>query len=443
MIKSKILFKSMLLLIAAVHFISCGVDRWPEYAAETAQDEWIDSVMRKNYLWYSTIPQGKYLNYFTAPSTFLQSILYKNQDNQYSYVDTVITSPIPSYGFEYSLQNVAGNDTAKYALISMVLADSPASDAGLIRGDYIMKVDGEYITSKNQTTLLNSGGAVELIVGEYKIIEEEDEEGTITSKGAVVELGETSMAAFRAVENNPIHYYTVITTETGVKLGYLVYNRFENGTISAPEKYANQLREVSNYFAQNNVTHFALDLRYNTGGHFESTELLASILTTTNEITTQSAYADLEFNDLRSDQNGAIKYNREIIGNGSNLNIYQGFVISSSATSPGVTGVFLNCISAVQPWALIGSSIKCWGFATENFTNPRFAWSVNPVVCSVFNSKGESNEGATFTPNVVATDNSNMANFLPFGNPKEALLSTVIGIIDGTITPSSRLALEY
>ena len=131
------------------------------------------------------------------------------------------------------------------------------------------------------------------------------------------------------------------------------------------------------------ATHFALDLRYNTGGHFESTELLASILTTTNEITTQSAYADLEFNDLRSDQNGAIKYNREIIGNGSNLNIYQGFVISSSATSPGVTGVFLNCISAVQPWALIGSSIKCWGFATENFTNPRFAWSVNPERKSV------------------------------------------------------------
>ena len=242
--KKNILLLPAFLLIMSINLLSCGVDRWPEYAAQTAQDEWIDSIMRKNYLWYSTIPEGKYLNYFSTPTTFIQSLLYKAQDNLYSYVDTFTLAPIPSYGFEYSLQSVANNDTAYYALINYVLANSPASDAGLIRGDYIMKVNDEYITRSNQTSLLNSGLAVELTVGEYKTVEEENQEGEVTTVGKVVELGKTNMSAYRSVENNPIHYYSVITTETGVKLGYLVYSRFENGTYTEPEKYANQLREV-------------------------------------------------------------------------------------------------------------------------------------------------------------------------------------------------------
>ncbi len=441
--KRNILLLPAFLLIMTINLLSCGVDRWPEYAAQTAQDEWIDSVMRKNYLWYSSISEGKYLNYFSTPTTFIQSILYKAQDNLYSYVDTFTLAPVPSYGFDYSLQSVAGNDTAYYALVNYVLANSPASDAGLIRGDYIMKVNDEYITRSNQTSLLNSGLAVELTVGEYKTIEEENEEGETTTIGKIVELGRTNMGAIRSVEDNPIHYYTVITTETGVKLGYMVYSRFVNGSYTDPDKYANQLREVSNYFAQNNVTHFALDLRYNTGGQFESTELLASILASSVDVTSKNIYAIQEFNDLRAKQDGPITYNSEIIGNGSNLNIRQGFVITSSATSPSVTGVFLNCVSTHQPWALIGSSVKCWGFATEHFADPRFTWAVNPVVCSVANSAGSTGEAGTFTPNVIVNETSNLANFLPFGNPKEALLSTVIGIIDGTITPSTRVGLSY
>ena len=236
--RSRLLFIPFFFITLILNLSSCGEDRWPEYAAETAQDEWIDSIMRKNYLWYQEIPQSKYLNYFSAPSTFLQSLLYRAQDNLYSYVDTVQIVPEPTYGYNYIIQKALDNDTAYYALVSYVLPDSPASDAGLKRGDWIMKVDGEVILRTNQVELLDSGDAMDLTIGKYEMETVEDEDGGTSTVAKVVETGETWMAAIRSVENNPIHYYTVLTTEAGIKLGYMVYSRFEDGTYASPEKYA-------------------------------------------------------------------------------------------------------------------------------------------------------------------------------------------------------------
>ena len=430
--RSRLLFIPFFFITLILNLSSCGEDRWPEYAAETAQDEWIDSIMRKNYLWYQEIPQSKYLNYFSAPSTFLQSLLYRAQDNLYSYVDTVQIVPEPTYGYNYIIQKALDNDTAYYALVSYVLPDSPASDAGLKRGDWIMKVDGEVILRTNQAELLDSGDAMDLTIGKYEMETVEDEDGGTSTVAKVVETGETWMAAIRSVENNPIHYYTVLTTEAGIKLGYMVYSRFEDGTYANPDKYATELKEVSNYFAKENISHFVLDLRYNTGGQFESTPLLASILAPAYAVHSNGIYADLTYNDLLSYRDGPIRYNTDVLGTGSNLNITQGFVISSSSTSPAIAGTLLNCFAPLRCWGLVGSSVACRGFATERFISPQFPWAVNPVVCSVANSEGETGENGTFAPNKTVSETSNLAKFLPFGDPNEALLSAVITLIDGT-----------
>ena len=67
----KLIFIPICLLLIASNFASCGVDRWPEYAEQTGKDIWIDSVMRQSYLWNYTIPESKYLNFFSAPTTCL------------------------------------------------------------------------------------------------------------------------------------------------------------------------------------------------------------------------------------------------------------------------------------------------------------------------------------------------------------------------------------
>lgn len=98
-----ILFTPTLFIVMMSALFSCGVDRWPEYAAETELDTWIDSVMRQEYLWYEEIPTVTPNKYFLAPAQFLKELIYTTLDKNYSYIDTLNKVESPNYGFDYTL----------------------------------------------------------------------------------------------------------------------------------------------------------------------------------------------------------------------------------------------------------------------------------------------------------------------------------------------------
>jgi hypothetical protein len=416
-----------MLLAALTVLSSCGEDRWPEFAAKTVRDQWLYDTMLENYLWSDEIPAEKKLNFFSVPSTFLQSIVYKTKDKSYSSVDTITDESDPSYGLTYSLVRNTANDTAYYALVTRVYPDSPASDAGVERGNWIMKVDDKVITSKNSKTLLDSGSAMRLTLGKYTTTTGEDGE-TVNN---IVEIGTANVAATRPVDEDVIGIYTIVTTPKGMRVGYLVYNRFEAGTDADNEKYNNKLREASNYFAQQGISNLIVDLRYNSGGTFAESQLLASIIAPQSSVAASAPYAKLTYGDNRSADNRTLTYNNDIIGSGSNLNIKQGVFITSSQTSASVAGCFLNCISPLACWALVGSSVTCWGVATERIVSEELRWAIKPVVCTVTNNNDETGSGGSYTPNVSVSETSDYSRYLPLGNPNEALLLAAMQLIDG------------
>jgi hypothetical protein len=403
---------------------ACGVDRWAEYADQIAVKQWIYDTMQEDYLWYDQIPDSKNLNFFSEASKFLQTLLYKAQDNNYSSTDT-LSADTPEYGWEYTLQSNTGTDTY-YALVGRVLSDSPAADAGLQRGDWIMSVDGEDITKSNKETLLTSGNAMSLVVGSYgyTVSESGDTVYTVTPKKTV------EMQAARSVSDDPVSLYSVITLQNGKRLGYLVYNSFEAGTATDSEKYNNELREASNYFATQGINYLAIDLRHNSGGSFRNSQLLASIVAPSLAVFGSTTYATLTYNDKRTADNCALTYSSDVIGTGSNLSINQGFIITGSGTSASVAGCFLNCLSTFNCWALVGTSLTCWGVATELVVSETLQWQLNPVVCYVANSNGETGAGGSFTPNVKMAETDDLTRYLPLGNTDEALLHAVIELVD-------------
>lgn len=427
--KIKNILLSTLLVAALASLASCGVDRWKEYAPLIELDEWITDVMRENYLWYQDIPQDKDLNFFTSPNAFFKTVISK-EDNNSSFIDTLRQTPSPSYGFDYSLYQVVNNDTAYNALITYILPDSPASKAGLKRGDYIMKVNNEYITKKNETQLLDSGKAINLLLGKYVAPPADVEEGEEPED--VVQTGTAALGAEQPIEDNPINYHTVLTSGS-YKVGYLVYSHFTAGPTPESQKYNDELRSIFREFSDARVTHFILDLRYNAGGSLECAQLLSTMLAPSSALGTP--FASLEYNDKLTSKNHDISYDPQLIGTGANLDIQQGFILSSSTTA-GITGTMLNCLAPLNRWALVGSSIACNGVATEAFISPQHPWSLNPVVCAVKNSAGESGRGGSFTPNAAVNETTDRSTFLPFGDPKEALLSVALGMIDGTYPPA-------
>ena len=69
-------------------------------------------------------------------------------------------------------------------MITYVIPGSPAAEVGLKRGEWIMKVNDDFITKKTEE-LLKEGESRKLLMGEYSAQENEagETEGVITSYG--------------------------------------------------------------------------------------------------------------------------------------------------------------------------------------------------------------------------------------------------------------------
>ena len=404
----KILLIPALIVVSVSSFFSCGVDRWPEYAHLTELDTWMYDIMQQNYLWYQYMPGYDEVNLFQDPATFLSKA--KWDKDSYSFVDSVLEAPLPTYGFDYSLVKSQDNDTAYNALITYVIPESPAEKAGLQRGDWIMKVDTSYISKKYETQLLQGTIARELSMGVWKEVEEEPEEGEevpeepvmvykVVPNGVTLDLG-----AAQSIEDQPVHKYEILTLDNGAKVGYLMYNSFTAGT---------------------------------------NVQLLATILVPNARMGTPMAY--LEYNDKNLDKDATINFDQEVLKTGVNLN-QNTLVAITSGTTAGAAEMLLTSLYKEEQAPniiVMGSASKGQTVATEQFINETYRWSVNPVVCTVYNSDHDAGEDAfVLVPSdkfkiseTSINGTTDYSQFLPFGNPKERMLSIAIQTLEGTYPP--------
>lgn len=405
------------LLLAA-----CGEDRWAAYRALTGRDLWIDSVMRHDYLWADRLPAEKSLNYFQEPATFLKSLLTGITDNQ-TTIDTLYTTPEASYGFDYTLYRIAGNDTAYNALITYVTPQSPAAQAGLERGEWIMMLDEDYLTKKTES-VMNDGNSHRLLVGQY--FTTTDEEGNTV--GVIQSDRNVQLTAARPVEEVVMPAYRVLVSEPH-RVGYLAYNAFEAGTRTDSEAYYRQLLQLSSDFKAASVTDFVLDLRYNAGGQSECVRQLASLLVPANRLGT--SLAQLSYNAQHTPSEEELLLDETIPSGGANLDLQRVFILTSSTTA-GAAEMLINCLRPHMEVILIGSTTAGQRYGTATYISDTYQWALSPVVCEVFNANGEADYDSGFTPDVSLNDLADPAYVRPLGDPGEALLNVALGIILGT-----------
>ena len=410
-------------LLLPAYLGSCAVDRWAAYADRTASDRWIDDTMRVWYYWKDSMPNTNDLNYFSPPFDFFASVLCKD-DGQggtpYSTIDSLQpgTRSIPytdySYGFQFTTRQAEDNDTALYAHVLYVAPGSPADGIGLQRGDWLLAMDGQPITESNQTRLYGSG-AMQLTVGYY-----DAEDDTIRAYD-----GTRDMASACPVDDNPVHHYSVV--ESGAKrVGYLVYNHFSAGPTQGSTSYDDDLRAAFAYFASQQVGEFVLDLRYNNGGLLSSAELLCTMLAPASALGQELGYAefnsDFPVTPFRLDESR--------IGSGANLNLSTLYVLTSGETA-SASEMLVNCLKPYMDVVVVGATTVGKNVGSMTFTSPELMLTMSPIVCKLFNAQGESDYASGFPADVEVDENSDMAHFLPFGNPQELMLGTALGLIEG------------
>lgn len=409
-------------LMLCWHFSSCGVDRWAAYAEQTQTDRWIYDTMQVWYYWREDIPGDDDVNYFTTPFEFFESLLSSEDGKNgtpYSTIDSLTSNTRSisytdySYGFEFTTSHVETNDTAYYAHILYVASGSPADDAGLERGDWIMEMDGKAITEDNYELLYGST-AMQLTVGYY-----DAEEDSIIAYESLFDI-----ASARAIDDNPVHYTNVYDV-AGKQVGYLVYNHFSSGLTESGEEYNEDLRSAFREFASQQVNEFVLDLRYNNGGLLSCAQLLCSMLAPSSSLGQTLAY--LEYNDNFDTQ--TLLFDNDLIGNGANLNLSTLYILTSDETA-SASEMLINCLEPYMDVVLIGATTEGKNVASRTFTNQELMIEMKPIVCKIYNSEGKSDYENGFSADVSANEEGDLEHFLPFGDPDELMLSIALGLIE-------------
>ena len=221
------------------------------------------NMMNDYYLWNKEIAKGleEWDDTF-EPISYVDKIKYKDDkwtmltDDYESFFGDV-SGVGTSYGYDIMLYVHDQSNTSKILLCAVVLyvyPDSPAAQAGLKRGDVILKVNGKDL-------VYNNNAYYDIVVNEM-----------LSGTKCTLEMNNGKSVSMTAVElvENPVIAYKVLDNGTK-KIGYLHYTSF-TAESCAP------LLEACKYFKEQGVKELVLDLRYNGGGAVKTEEMFISML---------------------------------------------------------------------------------------------------------------------------------------------------------------------
>ena len=446
--------KKLLIGILIIGIISCNktVTTLPETVVKPVVDNttvtkftnadvntWIHENMSAYYLWPDKMPALANTNTSSNPMDYFYSILYdyKNTD-RFSWIDSSSANLINQLN---GINTVLGirvspfytNDTkANVALVlAYVLKGSPAEKSGLKRGDIILSINDQALTSSNYNSALQNQ-TLKLGLGDYnnKVFSSSGKSVTVTK----VEL-----------QTNPILKDTVINW-AGKKVGYLAYLQFLSS-------FDDSLRAIFSRFKQQGVNELVIDLRYNGGGYVSSSDLLNNLMVNDIASRVDKVMNKRQYNDA---------YTREVIKQYGASALVTNFKMESNnigslnrvffLTSTGTASASELIINNLKPFmnvVLIGEHTygKNVGSFTITDNTKRWNYGLQPITFKILNALDQSDYGSVngFLPDYALAD-----DLLPYrllGDPNETYLNKALTIIGpvayktnaiGSIKPVSR-----
>jgi C-terminal processing protease CtpA/Prc len=379
-------------------------------------------------------------NTSSNPMDYFYSILndYPNTD-RFSWIDSSSTNLINQLN---GINTVLGirvtpfltdNTGVNVALvIAYVLKGSPAEKNGLKRGDIILSVDDQKVTSSNYSSVLQNQ-TLKLGLGTYsnKVYSSTGKSVTVTK----VEL-----------QTNPILQDTVINW-AGKKVGYFAYLQFLTS-------FDDSLRAVFGRFKNKGVNELVIDLRYNGGGYVANSDLLTNLMakdlaSRVNTVMNKRQYNDALTKEIKKQYGeAALLTNFKMEANNiSTLN--RVFFLTSNGTASASELVINNLKGLDMTVVLIGEHTygKNVGSFTITDDAKRWNYGLQPITFKILNSKDQSDYGSV---NGFLPDHELEDDVLPYkllGDPNETYLNKALNLIGpvaykanaiGGFTPVSR-----
>lgn len=283
----------------------------------------------------------------------------------------------------------SGNDTGNYGLIcSAVYPDSPAAGKGFARGMIIAELNGEKITAKTldaaYASLTSPDGAQTLTVTENRA----------GAQPVSLTAGE--------MYPNPVLRREIIR-EGADRIGYLVYTGFDAA-------YDDEVLEAVGSFREAGITDLILDLRYNSGGHVISSNMLSTCIAGTaceNRVFQYYRYNDSRMADIKQttketgnsyDQSARKFFDSFAYGDYYGvdlrtyaLNLRRLFVLVTESTASSSEALVNALLGIGIDVTLIGeqTSGKNVGMEVYTFTSDEYSYELAPITFQGYNAREE------------------------------------------------------
>lgn len=433
-------------LILLIFLAGCKNDDDNGLPPSVSANDFVWKALNLWYYWQADVPDladdrfssdGEYNSFLNSQQTdeLFFNLLhdYGNTDrfswivNDYHDLDNAFAGINKTFGMKYGLVYEQANSSQVFGYVQYVLPNSPASTAGLQRGDIFTRINGIQLTDQNYSQLLSENSATFGL-------------GYIQN-GQVFDGDQQVSITKVQIQENPVHHSEVITVGSN-KIGYLVYNGFR-------ANFNDELNDVIGQFKAQGITDLILDLRYNGGGSVQTSAYLGSMITGQFN---QQDFTKLTFNAKTSNNNMTYKfesqgktYNDNLEENGTftiqQLNLSKLYVLTTG-NSASASEMLISCLRPYIEVVTIGT--KTYGktvgsitlydspqdyYTTNENVNPSHTWAMQPIVFDYKNSQNQSSPSLGITPNQEINEIQFLENLLPFGDPNEPLLSTAISII--------------
>ena len=383
-------------------------------------------------------------NYFNllnsnSPEPFFQSLLHPaDKERSFSWMvedyialENSFSGISKSNGVVYRLAQQTGDPSKILGYVRYILPDSDAVGKDIKRGDVFYAVDGVDLTLNNYSQLLSSDS--------YTLSMAELNAGDPIPNGKEVSLTKSEY------QENPV-YISKVIEQAGMKIGYLMYNRF-NG------EFDQELNAAVGELKAEGVSELILDLRYNPGGSVRTSTYLASMITGQFK---DELYAKERWNNLlqnwfednhpdwivnkftdrmyKTNADGSVDVDEQI----NHLNLSNLYVITTGSTASS-SELIINGLNPYINVTTIGTKTvgKYVGSITlydsENFTraeaNPNHTYAMQPIVLETVNRVGV-NAPNGFAPDIEQIEY--VSQFEELGNPNEPLLALALQAVTGS-----------
>lgn len=294
------------------------------------QVSFVRDTMQDIYFWYRELPALDPAG-FSSPEAYLEAVRYRPLDASFSYINSREADQAFFSESQFVGLGLSSLQTGPEQIrIAQVFPGSPAAEAGLERGDFLLAINGRAVPDLIRT------GEIGTVFGPAEVgvtvgLQWRNTQGTVFQ----------ATLAKRAV-TIPTVSDTRVVRIGGRRAGYLHFRNFVQPSVAALDAAFTEL-------AAEGADEVVLDLRYNGGGLVSVAQHLGGLIG--GALTSGQVFAEFFHNDKNARRNSVLRFEDPA----ASLDLPR-IVVITTGSSASASEAVINSLRPFLPVVVVGDA---------------------------------------------------------------------------------------